>query len=320
MNKITKTFTYDLPDDYLSTERTQDNTGPHTYTGPDKIWVFVNKETLKWQQGRYLTEDNDGADYPTPLDCHKVMIDCATDPLMCHIFGADEARYHYGSQPTVTETLPDGEVYTRIADIPPDHTHDFETVTYDPVTNTWTTPWREPHVTWADVRIHRNGLLLATDHSAPDDAPAARRVAFETYRQKLRDMPQVHGATNTTKTIDLTATAPINQAGQLVIQLTDITDIEIGFDVGMTVHGMTNIFSNNTTTVVSIDSGKKQITLSDPLRATPSSVNGNTQLNFSPEPDTAPWKIQTYQDPDNIYHKAQIDPEPLAAPDDNHPV
>ena len=50
MNKIiSQTFTYDLPDDYLLTTNNLKKTGTWTYNGPDKIWVFVNKETLTWK-------------------------------------------------------------------------------------------------------------------------------------------------------------------------------------------------------------------------------------------------------------------------------
>ena len=56
MNKITKTFTYDCPDDYLYDTNALGKTGEWTYTGPDKIWVLVDNTTNKFAGG-VLTED-----------------------------------------------------------------------------------------------------------------------------------------------------------------------------------------------------------------------------------------------------------------------
>jgi hypothetical protein len=219
---------------------------------------------------------------------------------------------------TADETLADGAVYTRPDPPPPDHTHDHETVTYDPATDTWSTPWREPHVTWNHIRGWRNGILSSTDHIATaDDISSAIKTAWQTYRQKLRDLPQVHGATNMLKTIDLTAASPTNTQGQTIIQLTDATGITVGMDVGITTFGCPDIFASHTT-VVSISSN--QITLSSALVATPLSINGNAAITFSPAPTTHPWKIQPYDDPNGIYGTNKpTTTDPLFDPDPNHP-
>jgi len=40
-NIISKTFNYDLPDDYLNQTNNNNLIGSFTYSGPDKLWVFV---------------------------------------------------------------------------------------------------------------------------------------------------------------------------------------------------------------------------------------------------------------------------------------
>ena len=53
------------------------------YNGPDKIWIFVDKDTGKsdTRSRLLLTEEENGADFPTPEDQFKIEVDCATDPV-----------------------------------------------------------------------------------------------------------------------------------------------------------------------------------------------------------------------------------------------
>ena len=38
--EITKTFTYDIPDEYLAQTNSNGDTATATYTGPDKLYVL----------------------------------------------------------------------------------------------------------------------------------------------------------------------------------------------------------------------------------------------------------------------------------------
>lgn len=287
-NIIDVPFIYDAPDDYLSQTNELGKTGNWVYNGPDKIWVFVNKEALVYE-GRFLTEKEDGAHVPTPLHQYKVEIDCASNPLFCTLVGADQIR-DYNLLDQYEEVMPDGTTYSRPMTPPPDHTYELLEIKYNPRTNSFTQPfpWKKPHMDWELMRLWRNNQLLATDDqgNAPD-MPASLRATWDEYRQALRDMPQLHGATNVKTTINLTATAPINTTGQSVIKVASVTGINVGDDVGMTGHPVTDIFGP-TTTVVSIDSGKKEITLDKPLVSTP--TDANKAITFSPAPTYDAWK------------------------------
>ena len=123
MANITVTFEYDIPDDYLYQTNDLGKKGTFTYHGPDYVWAHVDMETRKLAPTMYKTEQDGGEDFPHPINCYVVKIDCAADPLIACLLRADEG-IDYGSLPQHTETLPDGTTYTRPLSPPPDHTYD----------------------------------------------------------------------------------------------------------------------------------------------------------------------------------------------------
>jgi len=299
---ITVPFTYDMPDDYLAQTNTLGKKGTYTYVGPDTLYIFVDKVTGKWDRRAPLHDGHDGSEVPVPLDQARVDIDCAKDPLLAVLVGGMPAEHHPdpSAQPTIQETLPDGSIYERHAQPDPHHTYEINDMVYDFNAQAFTTPypWKQPHMTWAGIRMWRTSLLYHSDHAAlADDTPDSVKTAWETYRQKLRDLPGVHGAVDNVKTtIDTSAAAPINTVGQTVIQVADVTGIQEGMDVSTTLHDVTQVFQNYVTNVVSIDAGKKQVTLSLPLINAVTSVNN--AITFHSEPNTAPWKIRGIPNPD----------------------
>lgn len=191
---IEKSFTYNMPDDYLKETTELNKTGSWIYKGPDKIWVFVVKETLKLTGG-FITEAEDGEVYPTPLDQLKILVDCNENPLLATLVGADEVK-DYSQLENHKETLLDGSVYIRPLNSPPDHTYEMTEIVYDTDLEDFVTPypWKKPHVTWDDIRTWRNRLLIAADQKTPSDMPASLVAQWEEYRETLRNLPQAHGA------------------------------------------------------------------------------------------------------------------------------
>jgi len=116
------------------------------------------------------------------------------------------------------------------------------------------------------------------------------------YQRDLKLLPQLHGATsNVWVDLDLTAPAPINTEGHRVIQVTNVTGIEVGMGLDMQDHLVTDLFDHKTE-VVSIDSAKKQIVLDDPLQNTP--TEGNKGIKFLSMPTTGSHKISGPIHPD----------------------
>ena len=193
MAEIIKSFVYEMPDDYLYQTNTLGKTASWTYRGPDKIWVFVDKETNKLALNNYLTKEEDGDVYPTPPEYIKVEIDAEQDPLMATLIGASE-RVDYATLPQYSETMPDGTVYERPLNPAPDHTYETFEIEYDPSTGYFKRPfpWKKPHVTWDDIRRVRNGALDYADPRINDDTPPALKKQWEDYKQFLRDLPQLY--------------------------------------------------------------------------------------------------------------------------------
>lgn len=182
-------FTYDLPDDYLYQTNDLGKTGEWTWTGPDKIWVWVRKDNNRIKSRNYLTERDDGDLVPPGPDEYKAFIDCEQNPLLASLF--DHDGVDYGMLPHTEETLPDGSVYARPVSPPPDHTYELMDIEFDPVTGTFLKPypWKRPHMTWARLKQSRNALLGACDSKISVDMPQAMKDAWIEYRQKLRDLP-----------------------------------------------------------------------------------------------------------------------------------
>jgi hypothetical protein len=52
---------------------------------------------------------------------------------------------------------------------------------------------KPPYIpTWDIIRLRRNKLLEASDHTQLPDFPEAKKTEWATYRQALRDIPQTY--------------------------------------------------------------------------------------------------------------------------------
>jgi hypothetical protein len=188
---ITKTCTYDLPDDYLYQTNTLGLTGSYEYEGPDKLWIFVNEETGMPINGQVYTERDDGDEVPAPQGTIKVFVDANVETVLASMIWRHK---DYSYLPTITEQLPDNTSYTRPEVQPPDHTYEFMECVYNVATNEWVKPfpWKKPHMTWEGIRQGRLSLLAASDRVLATTLLTTSEAAeYEVYRQKLRDLPAV---------------------------------------------------------------------------------------------------------------------------------
>jgi len=202
---ITKTFTYDLPDDYLAQTNADGKTATANYEGPDKIWVFINRDTGRSDTSRLvLTEEENGADFPVPEDQFKVEINCDTDPMLCSLFDAKVEWDTVVGQTNIVVNLPDGTTYERPDPTDVDHTYELDecaynmdgTISEDGTTytgGTWTMQWKQPWTSWEQLIIVRNNGLTASDSKIADDMPEAVKQKWLDYRQALRDLPATFG-------------------------------------------------------------------------------------------------------------------------------
>jgi hypothetical protein len=187
---ISKTFEYDLPDDYLYETNSKKLKGKFTYNGPDKIWVFVVNETGKLFNNIVYTERDDGDLIPTDPRFTKVCVQADQDPVITSML----VEQDHTLLSTKKELLPDGNFYERFDPTPPDQTYDVDALEYDLANKKWKTPlvWKKPHMTWEILKSARNYILRDTDFMFKSRILTQDQIdALEEYRQKLRDIPTV---------------------------------------------------------------------------------------------------------------------------------
>jgi hypothetical protein len=132
---ITKVFQYNLPDDYLSNESTLGLKAEWTYTGPEKIWVFVDYKTNKLLARESYREYNE------------------SDP---------EKQYEELEEYTGLNSYPVlVTFYARPDPTVPDHTIEVQDCEYDPKLKKWKKPypWKIPHITRPEFEFNHKIIL-----------------------------------------------------------------------------------------------------------------------------------------------------------------
>jgi len=201
-------FSYDMPNAYLYQSTTEGKKGSHTYKGPEKLWIFMNKITNK-RSGDPGTNDLEPDFMPTYRD-YKVLIDCVEHPLICELLEPDVDDLFLDNRPYTTETLPtkrkNGEFHVHMEpEMPsPDHTYEIADIEFNPnghdpktgIGGTWVypLPFKKPHVSWYSAKKVRWSKLSGSDGHVHDDMPAALNEAWVDYRKTLREIPELYGA------------------------------------------------------------------------------------------------------------------------------
>jgi len=202
MKQITKDFTYDIPDEYLAQTNTNGDTATASYTGPEKLWVFVAEASGKNKSDCQQIDENwDDNGMPAPPGETKVELDCAgADTLICAIFLPHTVTL---TQEAVTRALPEGYGnYINGWPPYPDHAYERELIEYKTDTASvsdsddkvhsngdWKLTWKQPWVTWDTQTELRNNLLDSSDSKVSFDQPASVKDPWVAYREKLRDIP-----------------------------------------------------------------------------------------------------------------------------------
>ncbi len=155
---IRRQFTYLLADDYLAQTGDLMKSADWTYVGPDEFWIFLLKDSGKPRCYNFFTKEMNGDVIPTPEDCVKYYVDANAEPLLATLLGASE-MVDGASLPQHTETLPNGEIYTRPRDPMPDHTYDMTEMYYDFEKEEWVFPWKKTWVEWSDLLVQRDRML-----------------------------------------------------------------------------------------------------------------------------------------------------------------
>lgn len=189
----TKSFTYNIADKLYASTNTLNRTAEASYTGPDRIWVFVNESNGKFEiQYAPLTTLEDGADVPTPLGTVKVEITAEDNPIIISMIKEDCVTYSDVS--TQDDTLPDGSTFTYNSVATLSQTYSLENLTYNTDTSTWSTgDFVLSDISWDQILMVRNNMLTSSDGKISPDMPDNVKQPWIDYRQALRDLPSTFG-------------------------------------------------------------------------------------------------------------------------------
>jgi hypothetical protein len=190
---ITKAFTYNIADTLFGNTATEGRTASASYTGPDRVWVFVDAETgALSRQYPPLTSQEDGGDVPVPFGTHRVEITAENDIKLLAMFKENCVTYDDVTQTTEALPEPYGSVlYNNKATL--GETHSLDDLVYDIDNSTWNTmPLIDDGITWDQILNSRNSMLAATDGKISPDMPDAIKQPWVTYRQALRDLPAAY--------------------------------------------------------------------------------------------------------------------------------
>lgn len=194
ITEITKSFTYNIADEIFGNTATENRTADASYTGPDRIWVFVDTETGAFSRAcPPLTSQDDGADVPVPGGTHRVEVTAENDILILAMFREDCVTYADTTQ--LTEELPEGYgsvLYNNKATLA--ETYSIDDLTYNIETSLWNDiPFYNDEITWDQLISSRNAMLGSTDGRISPDMPDAIKQPWITFRQLLRDFPAAYG-------------------------------------------------------------------------------------------------------------------------------
>ena len=201
-------LTYRIPDERHGQSDVLGKTSTCQYEGPEKLILWLTKDdTHAWGKANRLEavwDADDMTERPMPGDLYQVELDAKAGDKECIIAGLIgpstetfnplgtlkryEIKVGPDSEPNsfITDPTSPFEVYSK-ADLNEDlydpDTKQFKNLVYKEAC-------KPTRFTDKKIRSRRNHLLENSDHkTAASDVPADLKAEWETYRQKLRDIP-----------------------------------------------------------------------------------------------------------------------------------
>ena len=171
MAKISKEYTYNLPDEYTKQTSDLGLTATATYEGPEFLYVFVDAATGKLLPAqscmpvRNETEDAENAQIRAGLDERAILLrpkTSNTDAIIASVFFHTDTGKDAG-YPQKEYKLP-GETeayYERPDPQLPDHTYNVDEIEYDFSAGEWKEPFpfMEVWITMEQHKAARDGIL-----------------------------------------------------------------------------------------------------------------------------------------------------------------
>jgi len=200
MANITKTFTMNLPDDYLAETSENGLSGEWTYTGPDKLFVVINATSGALLEGLGYCHYNDeeslevnqeGANTWAGVGRRAILITAEDDPILISAFYEYEPDVSGESQTTLTLPGESEPFYTRPTVQCPDKVYEIGDIRYDLEANAWITPfpWRKPHIN-REQFLSGHAAILSSEKAVPtEDMTSAQLAKWNAYITEFENVP-----------------------------------------------------------------------------------------------------------------------------------
>lgn len=196
MANITFQFQYDLPDEYLHQTSELGLKADWTYNGPDKFYIFVDKETglLEWSMGtmEWNKKDPAGSEELAKIKAglarEAILLIAEEEPLVASFF----QMVDQSTLPQKEYKINDVVYYSRSEPTTPEHTYEVGEVTYDFETASWNKPfnWKKPHITMEQHNQVRLNIIAGVNLDLEDeDLDPALRTKLEEFKTELEEIP-----------------------------------------------------------------------------------------------------------------------------------
>jgi len=188
-----KDFTFNIADQLYAKTNDLKRTASATYEGPDKVWIFVDKDTGKISRmSPPLTSQEDGDSVPVPQGTVRVEVSAEHDIVVLAMLKEDSVVY--ANTDAQTDSLPNGGFFTYNVCATLGQTYDLDSLYYDTENKTWNGfDFIDSNITWEDVINHRNSALTSSDGKISPDMPEEIKQPWIEFRQALRDLPATFG-------------------------------------------------------------------------------------------------------------------------------
>lgn len=163
MSRVTKTFTYKVPDDYTLQEAENDSSASFTYHGPKYIHVHLTDNGYI-QSADETTLDEWNAEEGDADHTNSVLVNALGNPLEASIiWGMKDSDISDLSQKV--KTGPDGSTYSYPWPLPPHKAYEKDAMRYDEVNLTWFKPypWHRQWTTWSAIDQQATSIISSVD-------------------------------------------------------------------------------------------------------------------------------------------------------------
>lgn len=198
MSHITRTFTYKIPDDYVSQTNVNDSSASFTYRGPHFLNINFNKNT-----GSVTSVSESTFEDYLNRTAEEVIVSADDNLLIASILwgklGEDSSDNDY---PQKIINLPDGDdnhTYQYPWPPLPWKAYDAEDVRYDAVSNTFNTPrWHQPWSNWTMIGAQCENIKKRCDekiaeYQANEDSSwTAEIAAWTAYKDEADNKIQLY--------------------------------------------------------------------------------------------------------------------------------